>query len=180
VRFLEDEMKGLKGVKILELGCGTGFVGICVACLGAKVCLTDVDELMPFVKANIEKNQCVVAEGRGSALAKVLKWGETAVEEFRDCELVIASEVIYTKEGVKVFIDTVKELFVGKGKKLKGIISWRDAGRVGIKTFVKFLETHFKEVKIHNRYQNKIRICEFAEPVTIEIKLEEEKLPDAL
>jgi len=178
VRFLDDRVKmlGLKGAKVLELGCGVGFVGICVACLGARVCLSDMEELIPFAKANIEKNQTAIAEGKGVAEAKVLKWGETSLEDFGDYDLIIASEVIYTKEGVQALIETVKELFEMKGDKLRGIFSWRDAGRVGLKTFIQFLERHFKEMVIHSCYNNVIRICEFSKPVRSDVQMEEKEL----
>ena len=46
-----------KGKKVLELGAGTGVVGIVLGLLGAQVTLTDQAQLLPLLKENIELNK---------------------------------------------------------------------------------------------------------------------------
>eukprot|EP00164_Ancoracysta_twista_P005786 GFYU01007958.1.p1 GENE.GFYU01007958.1~~GFYU01007958.1.p1 ORF type:complete len:158 (-),score=16.56 GFYU01007958.1:54-527(-) len=44
----------LHGARVVELGAGVGLVGICACLLGADVTLTDLDEVMPILRENVE------------------------------------------------------------------------------------------------------------------------------
>jgi predicted nicotinamide N-methyase len=47
-----------KGKKVLDLSCGTGFVGVAVALLfGCRVTLTDVPVLVPLIEENVKRNK---------------------------------------------------------------------------------------------------------------------------
>jgi len=46
----------LKGLRILELGCGTGQLGIVLALTGADVTLTDLAHITPLTQANVNAN----------------------------------------------------------------------------------------------------------------------------
>uniref|UniRef100_A0A8C4JE16 Valosin containing protein lysine methyltransferase n=1 Tax=Dromaius novaehollandiae TaxID=8790 RepID=A0A8C4JE16_DRONO len=52
---------------VLELGAGTGAVGIMAATLGANVTVTDLEELQELLEVNIENNKHLVT---GSVRAK--------------------------------------------------------------------------------------------------------------
>jgi predicted nicotinamide N-methyase len=56
----------MKGVNVIELGSGTGCVGLVAAALGARVILTDQSQLLPLMQGNVDCNnlqqQCSVRE----------------------------------------------------------------------------------------------------------------------
>lgn len=55
----------VRGRRVLELGSGTGFVGIVAAALGAKeVVLTDLEAVLPLTRSNVQANQAAL-EGLG-------------------------------------------------------------------------------------------------------------------
>ncbi|KAK0731428.1 putative methyltransferase-domain-containing protein [Lasiosphaeris hirsuta] len=62
--------------EILELGSGTGLLGLAAACVwGASVVLTDLPDIMPNLIHNAELNRSTV-EGRGGSIeAAALTWG---------------------------------------------------------------------------------------------------------
>ncbi|KAG8126701.1 hypothetical protein E2320_021975 [Naja naja] len=62
----------------LELGAGTGLVGLVAASLGANVIVTDLEEVQDLLKMNIENNQHLVS---GSIQAKSL---EPLIKTLRD------------------------------------------------------------------------------------------------
>jgi len=47
----------LQGLNVLELGSGTGLVGLVAGCLGARVCITDQVPLIPIMERNISLNK---------------------------------------------------------------------------------------------------------------------------
>uniref|UniRef100_A0A0C9RX97 METTL21D protein n=1 Tax=Fopius arisanus TaxID=64838 RepID=A0A0C9RX97_9HYME len=65
--------KWLEEKKVLELGAGTGCVGMTAACLGAHVVMTDLESTMPILRKNISMNEEQWRDS-GTARAEVLDW----------------------------------------------------------------------------------------------------------
>ena len=62
--------------EILELGAGTGLLGLAAACVWkASVVLTDLPVIVPNLAHNVELNRAVVEERGGKAEATTLTWG---------------------------------------------------------------------------------------------------------
>lgn len=79
----------LLGVRVLELGAGTGLPGIVAASLGADVVQTDRENVALFVcKKNAERNSVLKIAHR---LADWTCWEDTDVYD-----LILASDVLYT------------------------------------------------------------------------------------
>lgn len=51
------------GRTLLELGAGTGIVGLMAATLGAQVTVTDLEDLQTLLKVNIQENQALISSG---------------------------------------------------------------------------------------------------------------------
>ena len=78
----ESGIDEISGKRLLEIGSGTGAVGLALACMGAKsVILTDKASQLPLMRRNLRHNQPESGTGRGrsSVLAPVsihcLPWG---------------------------------------------------------------------------------------------------------
>lgn len=101
-----------EGKRILELGGGTGIVGICASLLGGDVMITDqapvLDILRFNVKANLPKDkaQSVRVEeffwGNSEQLEKVLQDG--------DWDMVVGADLVYAKESIPGLITTLELL----------------------------------------------------------------------
>ncbi|XP_052552651.1 protein N-lysine methyltransferase METTL21D isoform X3 [Tympanuchus pallidicinctus] len=106
-KFLESGAWPLSRRAVLELGAGTGAVGIMAATLGADVTLTDLQELQELLAVNIENNRHLVT---GSVRAEVLKWGED-VSEFRPPpDYILMADCIYYEESLEPLLKTLREL----------------------------------------------------------------------
>ena len=67
----------LSGAKVLELGAGTGLVGIAAGAVwGAEVFLTDLLDIADNLLFNVEKNAPTVGEFGGHISCGVLDWRE--------------------------------------------------------------------------------------------------------
>lgn len=92
---LADHLEGteLRGARVLELGSGTGALGLCVALMEpAHVALSDRFDVLPLLRAN------VVANPRLATLVSVqeISWGEPLACDVGGApDLIVASEVIY-------------------------------------------------------------------------------------
>ena len=66
----------LKPMKILELGSGTGLLGLAAATSwGANVVLSDLPDIVPNLNHNIEQNRATIEQLGGSVGSGVLVWG---------------------------------------------------------------------------------------------------------
>ncbi|KAJ1734170.1 Protein-lysine N-methyltransferase efm6 [Coemansia sp. Benny D160-2] len=99
----------LRGKTILELGAGTGLVGITVSCLQPEttVLLSDKNELVPLLEHNISLNK-----PQGTVSAICLDW---CIPEHRERitaapDLIIVSDGIWTKELHSHLADTLARL----------------------------------------------------------------------
>ncbi|XP_043930222.1 protein-lysine methyltransferase METTL21D [Protopterus annectens] len=92
---------------VVEIGSGTGIVGIMAATLGANVTVTDLEELQDLLTRNIEENKHLIT---GSIEAKVLKWGEKKASGLGCPDYVLMADCIYYEESLEPLIETLKEL----------------------------------------------------------------------
>lgn len=107
-RFLENDRfpeKFWRGKSVVELGAGTGFVGLVAACLGADVIVTDLEELVPLMRDNIERNKQLI-EGRAEGVT--LKWGDPS--ELKIPEVVLMSDLVYYPEALEPLCQTLTQL----------------------------------------------------------------------
>lgn len=101
-----------RSATILELGAGTGLVGIAAAAvLKTSVILTDLPEIVTNLERNIRSNDDAISSRGGSARAAILDWTEP--ENFPDSEesgfpLIVAADPIYSAEHPKLLAQTVK------------------------------------------------------------------------
>jgi len=91
--------KYLKGKRVIELGSGTGTVGLAAATLGATVTLSDMQKVLPLTARNMLENLDITA---GTSLA-LLDWNEVSRwprGSLPDYDLVLCSDVLYWSDVV--------------------------------------------------------------------------------
>ncbi|CAK8562269.1 unnamed protein product [Lathyrus sativus] len=104
-------------LRILELGSGTGIVGIVAAAtLGSNVTLTDLPHVVPNLKFNAEANAAVVGSSGGTVTFAPLRWGHADDVEIigREFDVIVASDVVYHDHLYEPLIETLRLLLVGK------------------------------------------------------------------
>ncbi|KAM4740238.1 EEF1A lysine methyltransferase 3-like [Anableps anableps] len=109
-RYFEDQSVELRGRRVIELGAGTGVVGILAARQGAEVTLTDLPLALPQLQANVSAN--VPPDGWPSAPPTVLPlyWGEDHLTFPSDWDLVLCADIVYLPETYTLLVETLAHL----------------------------------------------------------------------
>ncbi|GFO28945.1 protein-lysine methyltransferase mettl21d-like [Plakobranchus ocellatus] len=96
---------------VLELGAGTGAVGLVAASLGANSVVSDLPELVPLIKQNIDTNREKLS---GSCQAAALTWGdEDQMKSLKDAsfpegpDYIMVADCVYYQESVTQLVETI-------------------------------------------------------------------------
>mmetsp|Transcript_39558 Transcript_39558/g.52155 ORF Transcript_39558/g.52155 Transcript_39558/m.52155 type:complete len:216 (+) Transcript_39558:179-826(+) len=95
----------LRNKRIIELGSGTGLVGLYIGCLipAKEIYLTDLSTHLPIISKNIKLNQanlkCAVKEAE-------FDWGGE-VDLGNEFDVIIATDVVYAPELYSIFINAL-------------------------------------------------------------------------
>ena len=112
---------------ILELGAGTGLVGIAAATLFyAHVHLTDLPDIIPNLATNVHSNETLFEGSGGSASVGVLDWSipisETAEEEEEEkYNIILAADPLYSPQHPPWLVQTI-ERHLKRGKEARVVI----------------------------------------------------------
>lgn len=138
-------------LRILELGSGTGLVGIAAAAiLGAHVTLTDLPHVLPNLRFNATANADAVAARGGSLAVRQLRWGVAGdiaeVGSAPAFDAIIASDVVYYDHLIEPLLETIRVFVKGEvGFLMAHLRRWkkRDAAFFrGAKKFADVLMVH--------------------------------------
>jgi len=95
----------LRGKNVLELGSGTGLVGLVAAMLGGTVCLTDQVPLLNIIRENVAINKlsrlCSVAE---------LNWGDPIPADIPRPDVILAADCVYFEPAFPLLVQTLCDL----------------------------------------------------------------------
>lgn len=102
------QQQPLCGRRVVELGAGTGVVGIMASYLGASTVLTDLDSLVPLLTHNITQNTPLFSAGTVSA--KPLCWGSQPDTDVIRPDFLILANCIYYESSLEALLETVLAL----------------------------------------------------------------------
>jgi predicted nicotinamide N-methyase len=103
----------VKGMPVLELGCGLGLAGIAAAAAGARVMMTDYEpDALAFTRCNVERNlPGALDDGRVSVA--LLDWRRTVPGP--RVERILGADVAYERRNFLPLLRTVDLLLAGSG-----------------------------------------------------------------
>lgn len=103
------------GQRILELGAGCGLVGILGAHLGGAVTLTDIEDVLPRARQNVDLNPLGQYEA-GALEVEELCWGTDIRQDFGrgNFDVIIGCDIIYADHLHGSLITTLLQLVSDK------------------------------------------------------------------
>lgn len=122
--------------EILELGAGTGLVGMAAALVFQRhAILTDLPEIVPNLEQNALSNSEAISSRDGSASAAVLDWtrpDELELDSFEGSSnsfpLILAADPIYSSDHPRMLVDAIKwHLSANKSARVVIELPLRDA-----------------------------------------------------
>uniref|UniRef100_S4RP52 Valosin containing protein lysine (K) methyltransferase n=1 Tax=Petromyzon marinus TaxID=7757 RepID=S4RP52_PETMA len=142
----EGERSCLRGRRVLELGAGTGAVGLVAASCGAYVTLTDLPQFMDLIETNIKDNSALL---KGRAQAKVLEWGKSIEEFLPHPDYILMADCIYYEQSLEPLVRTLGALS-GPNTLVICCYEERTAGRNPLiqSRFIQLIEQEFEVEKI--------------------------------
>ncbi|XP_071789450.1 protein N-lysine methyltransferase METTL21D-like [Asterias amurensis] len=105
--FFKSKHETLEQKHVIELGSGTGAVGLAASLLGANVTITDLEEFVPLMQLNVNTNKALI---KGSLMAKTLKWGGSVQEFLPHPDFILLSDCVYYIQAVGDLVVTLDEL----------------------------------------------------------------------
>ncbi|AEY96005.1 FADL212Wp [Eremothecium gossypii FDAG1] len=143
---------------IIELGSGTGLVGLCVGLHGkyngatdTNVYITDTEGLCPLMQKNVELNGL-----DGMVHPRPLFWGEPLSDEFtrQPIDLVLAADCVYLEKAFPLLEKTLLDLTAGESQPLV-LMSYKKRRKADKKFFIKIKkEFDIIEIKDFKSYED--------------------------
>lgn len=146
--------------KVLELGAGTGLVGIAAAALfSVHVHLTDLAAILPNLQANTSKNAGLVSGdyGGGEMSSGVLDWSDLPLEEngqnsLQRTEIILVADPLYSPLHPAWLVNAI-ERFLQKGKMARVVVELplRDAYIPEVENFKKEMKARGFNLLMHGK-----------------------------
>lgn len=131
------------GKRVVELGAGTGIPGIFLASKGARVVLTDLPDVLPLMKWNVEANAHLLPSPECCDAAP-LAWGEEHEHIARPIDVVVASDVVYWEHLFAPLAQTLNDIC---SPETVVYLSWQKR-RKNDRQFFKMIGKHFTSEEI--------------------------------
>ena len=95
------------GKHLVELGAGTGTVGLMAAYYGLSVINTDLQDLVPLLQHNIDMNKDLL---KGNIQAKALKWGDSCSDLQAPVDYLILANCVYYDSSLEPLLQSMLDL----------------------------------------------------------------------
>ncbi|KAI9510989.1 putative methyltransferase-domain-containing protein [Russula earlei] len=127
----------LQGLNVLELGSGTGLVGLVAGYHGAHVCITDQAPLIPIMERNISLNML-----QSNVTAAELDWAKP-LPYLQRPDIILAADCVYFEPAFPLLVSTLAALVPLPPERAPEVLFCYKKRRKADKRFFALLRKHF-------------------------------------
>ena len=154
-QYLErKDINWIKDKKVIELGAGTGLVGMVAALLGGDVVVTDRKVALNYTKTNVEYNSKSLSDT--SLKVTELEWGQNTSVFSAPYDVILGADIVYIEETFQDLLKTLTDL---SGDKSIILLSCRIRYERD-NNFIRLLKTKFNVKNILHDQNVDIKIYE--------------------
>ncbi|XP_030054161.1 EEF1A lysine methyltransferase 3 [Microcaecilia unicolor] len=106
--YFEAQKMNFIGKKVIELGAGTGIVGILAVLLGGNVTITDLPQALKQIQENVWSN--VPCQHPAQPQVCALTWGQDQDNFPTDYDFILGADIVYLEETYPSLIRTLQHL----------------------------------------------------------------------
>ncbi|XP_051884913.1 protein N-lysine methyltransferase METTL21A isoform X1 [Pristis pectinata] len=151
--YLELGVVQLQDRTVIELGAGTGLVGIVAALLGADVTVTDREVALQFLESNVREN--IPHDLRSRVRIRELTWGVNLCQfEPASYDFILGADVVYLEETFPALLETLEYL---SSERTTILLSCRIRYKRD-HNFLKMLGRHFTVERVHYDSEKDVHI----------------------
>ncbi|XP_064408568.1 protein N-lysine methyltransferase METTL21A [Latimeria chalumnae] len=160
--YFENCCLSFSGKKVIELGAGTGIVGILSVLLGGDVTLTDLPHTLRHIKDNVSAN---IPAGLSSRFhIRALSWGVDHESFPSDYDVILGADIVYLKDTYPSLLRTLQHL-CGPGAVI--YLASKMRKEHGTVTFYEEqLPSRFNSTLVHRNENQNINIYKVTQKVT--------------
>ncbi|XP_019412018.1 PREDICTED: protein-lysine methyltransferase METTL21B [Crocodylus porosus] len=107
-QYFEKQQLDFRGKQVIELGAGTGIVGILATLLGGDVTLTDLPLALEQLQENVARN--VPAEHMARVRIRALSWGLDHEQFPSGYDVILGADIIYLRDTYPLLLRTLQHL----------------------------------------------------------------------
>ncbi|XP_051869670.1 EEF1A lysine methyltransferase 3-like [Pristis pectinata] len=107
-RYFEKQNASFTGKRVIELGSGTGIVGILTTLLGGEVTMTDKPNILKQIENNVSIN--IPSACRHRVKVRALTWGEDHTSFPTDYDFILGSDIVYSSVSYPALMETLRHL----------------------------------------------------------------------
>ncbi|XP_078259292.1 EEF1A lysine methyltransferase 3-like [Rhinoraja longicauda] len=138
-RYFEKTCINFTGKKVIELGSGTGLVGILASLLGGEVTLTDRPNVLNQIVYNVNSN--IPSELIVRTKVSALQWDHSHDQSASKYDVIIGSDIVYDPRQFQPLISTL--LHLSKPDTVIYFSSKLIKNIAAVVFYEKYLATHF-------------------------------------
>ncbi|XP_062893920.1 elongation factor Ts, mitochondrial isoform X6 [Mobula hypostoma] len=155
-QYLDEQKISFCGRKVIELGAGTGIVGILAVLLGGDVTFTDLPHALKEIKSNISVNVPSSCIHRLRVCA--LSWGHNHSQFPNDYDVILGSDIVYLPETYPLLVQTLQHLSTQRTTIYLSSKMRREHGAVSF--YEEILPQHFRCQLLHRNEEENINLYE--------------------
>ncbi|XP_031568402.1 protein N-lysine methyltransferase METTL21A-like [Actinia tenebrosa] len=153
-QYLESKGNWIKDKKVIELGAGTGLVGMVAAILGGDVVVTDRKAALNYTKTNVKNNLKILSDT--SLKVTALDWGQDTSIFSAPYDIILGADIVYIEETFPNLLKTLTDL---SGNESVILLSCRIRYKRD-NDFIRLLKTKFNVKKISHDRNVDIKVYE--------------------